>query len=200
VINYLARLGWSHGDAEIFSREQFVQWFDLDHITSSAGQFNTEKLRWLNQQYLKTADDARLAELTRPILLRLGLVPDAGPALAAVCALVKERAATLLELAEAASLFYRTPAPTAELRAQHLTPDVMPALADLATRLSTLTWERSAISATFKETLATYNLKMPKLAMPVRVLVTGQTQTPAIDATLELLGRDTVIARLNAAL
>ncbi len=200
VINYLARLGWSHGDAEIFSREQFVQWFDLDHITSSAGQFNTEKLRWLNQQYLKAADDTRLAELTRPILLRNSLVLDDGPSLAAVCGLVKERAATLLELAEAASLFYRTPAPTAELRTQHLTPDVMPALADLATRLSTLTWERAAISATFKETLAAHNLKMPKLAMPVRVLVTGQTQTPAIDATLELLGRDTVIARLNAAL
>ncbi len=94
VINYLARLGWSHGDAELFNREQFVQWFDLDHITPSAAQFNTEKLRWLNQQYIKAADDVRLAGLTRPFLVRNGAQPDDGPDLAAVCALVKERAAT----------------------------------------------------------------------------------------------------------
>ena len=132
VINYLARLGWSHGDAEIFSREQFVQWFDLDHITPSAAQFNTEKLRWLNQQYIKAADDARLADLTRPFLIRNGGDPDDGPDLAAVCALVKERAATIAELADAATLFYRTLHPTPELLAQHVTPEVLPALADLA--------------------------------------------------------------------
>ncbi len=200
VINYLARLGWSHGDAEIFSREQFVQWFDLDHITSSAGQFNTEKLRWLNQQYIKAADDTRLAGLTRPFLLRNGADPDKGPDLAAVCALVKERAATIEELADAATLFYRTLHPTPELLAQHVTPEVLPALAELAERFAALTWERSAISAAFKETLAAHGLKMPKLAMPVRVLVTGEPQTPAIDATLELIGQEQVVARLKAAL
>ena len=168
VINYLARLGWSHGDAEIFSREQFVQWFDLDHITPSAAQFNTEKLRWLNQQYIKAADDARLAELMRPFLVRNGANPDDGPDLAAVCALVKERASTIAELADAATLFYRTLHPTPELLAQHVTPEVLPALAELA--------------------------------MPVRVLVTGEAQTPAIDATLELIGRDRVVSRLKAAL
>ncbi|MDP2057991.1 MAG: glutamate--tRNA ligase family protein, partial [Thiobacillus sp.] len=200
VINYLARLGWSHGDAELFSREQFVQWFDLDHITPSAAQFNTEKLRWINQQTIKAADDARLADLMRPFLVRNGGNPDDGPDLAAVCALVKDRAATIEELADAATLFYRTLHPTPELLAQHVTPDVMPALADLAKRLETLTWERSAISAAFKETLAAHGLKMPKLAMPVRVLVTGEAQTPAIDATLELIGKDKVVARLKAAL
>jgi glutamyl-tRNA synthetase len=200
VINYLARLGWSHGDAEIFSREQFVQWFDLDHITPSAAQFNTEKLRWLNQQYIKAADDARLAGLARPFLVRNGATLDDGPDLAAVCALVKERSATIEELADAATLFYRTLHPTPELLVQHVTPDVLPALADLAAHLETLTWERSAISAAFKETLAAHGLKMPKLAMPVRVLVTGEPQTPAIDATLELIGRDKVVSRLKAAL
>ena len=200
VINYLARLGWSHGDAEIFSREQFVQWFDLDRITPSAAQFNTEKLRWLNQQYIKAADDARLAELMRPFLLRNGADPDEGPALAAVCALVKERAATIVELADAATLFYRTLHPTPELLAQHVTPEVLPALSELAARLEALNWERSAISAAFKETLAAHGLKMPKLAMPVRVLVTGEPQTPAIDATLELIGQDKVVARLKAGL
>ena len=200
VINYLARLGWSHGDAELFSREQFVQWFDLDHITPSAAQFNTEKLRWLNQQYIKAADDTRLAGLTRPFLIRNGAILDDGPDLAAVCALVKERAATIEELADAATLFYRTLHPTPELLAQHVTPEVLPALADLASRLEALTWERAAISAALKETLAAHSLKMPKLAMPVRVLVTGEAQTPAIDATLELIGRDKVVARLKAAL
>ncbi|WP_296755975.1 glutamate--tRNA ligase [Thiobacillus sp.] len=200
VINYLARLGWSHGDAEIFSREQFVEWFDLDHITPSAAQFNTEKLRWLNQQYIKAADDARLAELAHPFLIRNGAAVDGGPALEAVVALVKERAATIEELADAATLFFRTLHPTPELLAQHVTPDVLPALAELVARFESLAWERAAISAAFKETLAAHGLKMPKLAMPVRVLVTGEPQTPAIDATLELIGKEKVIARLKAAL
>jgi len=200
VINYLARLGWSHGDAELFSREQFVEWFDLDHITPSAAQFNTEKLCWVNQHYIKAAGNARLAELTRPFLLRNEANPDDGPDLAAVCALVKERAATIEELADAATLFYRTLHPTPELLAQHVTADVLPALADLIARLESATWERSAISAAFKETLAAHGLKMPKLAMPVRVLVTGEPQTPAIDATLELIGRDKVLSRLQAGL
>ena len=199
VINYLARLGWSHGDAEIFSREQFVQWFDLDRITPSAAQFNTEKLRWLNQQYIKAADDARLAELMRPFLLRNGANPDDGPAPAAVVALVKERAATIVELADAATLFYRPLHPTPELLAQHVTTEVLPALAELTTRLESVAWDRAAISAAFKETLAAHGLKMPKLAMPVRVLVTGETQTPAIDATLELIGRERTVERLRAA-
>ena len=200
VTNYLARLGWSHGDAEIFSREQFVQWFDLDRITPSAAQFNTEKLRWLNQQYIKAADDARLAALTRPFLIHSGADPDAGPDLADVCALVKERAATLVELAAAAALFYRSPRPAPELLAQHVTAGVLPALSDLAGRLETVAWERSAIAAAFKETLAAHGLKMPGLAMPVRVLVCGETQTPAIDATLTLIGRDRVLARLRSGL
>jgi len=200
VINYLARLGWSHGDAELFSREQFVQWFDLDHITPSAAQFNTEKLRWLNQQYIKATDNARLAELARPFLVRNNADPDNGPDLVAVVALVKERAVTIADLADVATLFYRTLHATPELLAQHVTADVLPALAGLVARLEGIDWERSAISAAFKETLAAHDLKMPKLAMPVRVLVTGEPQTPAIDATLELIGREKVLGRLKAAL
>jgi glutamyl-tRNA synthetase len=141
-----------------------------------------------------------LAGLARPFLIRNGANPDDGPDLAAVCALVKERASTIEELADAATLFYRTLHPTPELLVQHVTPEVLPALADLAARLEAVTWERSAISSVFKETLATHGLKMPKLAMPVRVLVTGEPQTPAIDATLELLGRDRVISRLKTVL
>ena len=200
VINYLARLGWSHGDAELFSREQFVEWFDLDHITPSAAQFNTEKLRWINQQYIKAADDTRLAQLARPFLERDGCDINDGPELAAVCSLVKERASTIKELAHAATLFYRTLPPSAELVAQHVTPDVVPALRELNDKLANIPWDKAGISAALKETLAAHNLKMPKLAMPVRVLVTGEPQTPAIDATLELLGQARVITRMKTAL
>ncbi len=200
IINYLARLGWSHGDAELFSREQFVEWFDLKHITPSAAQFNTEKLRWINQHYIKAADDARLAQLTCPFLERDGYTVSDGPELAAVCALLKDRADTIKALAVAAALFYRTPAPSTELLALHVTPDVIPALRDLSAKLATISWEKTAISAALKDTLADHNLKMPKLAMPVRVLLTGDTHTPAIDATLELLGQARVIERMQAAL
>ena len=200
IINYLARLGWSHGDAELFSREQFVAWFDLKHITPSAAQFNTEKLRWINQHYIKVGDDTRLAQLTRPFLEHEGYNISDGPELAAVCALLKDRADTIKALAVAAALFYRTPAPSAELVALHVTPDVIPALRDLSARLAEIHWEKTAISAALKDTLATHNLKMPKLAMPVRVLLTGDTHTPAIDATLELLGQARVIERMKAAL
>lgn len=200
VINYLARLGWSHGDAELFSREQFVAWFDLSHITPSAAQFNTEKLRWVNQHYIKLADDARLAELTRPFLRQLNFDLDDGPALQSVCALVKDRAHTIKELALAAAIFYRTPEPNAALLEQHLTPDVLPALRELSERFTGIHWGKNAINAAIKETLTNHQLKMPKLAMPVRLLVTGETQTPAIDATLALFGQHTVITRMASIL
>jgi len=199
VINYLARLGWSHGDAELFSREEFIQWFDLDHITPSAAQFNTEKLRWVNQQYMKATDDTRLAELTLPFLARENISTESGPVLADVIALLKDRSATLIELAEGAALFYRQPVPSAELVAQHCTTEVEPALADLTSKLAGVEWTTAAISTALKETLAAHNLKMPKLAMPVRVRVFGQTQTPAIDASLAVLGRERVLAALGGA-
>jgi len=200
VINYLARLGWSHGDAELFSREQLVAWFDLSHITPSAAQFNTEKLRWVNQHYIKLADDTRLAELMLPFLQQQSLNPDQGPALVSVCALIKDRASTILELAHAAAIFYRNPQPDAALLAQHVTPDVLPALRELNEKFSGISWEKSAISAAIKETLANHQLKMPKLAMPVRLLVTGETQTPAIDATLALFDQTTVVSRIASVL
>lgn len=200
IINYLARLGWSHGDDELFSREQFVAWFDLSHITPSAAQFNTEKLRWVNQHYIKHADDTRLAELTEPFLQQLGLDVHQGPALVNVCALVKDRASTLKELAQAAAIFYRNPDYDSELVTQHVTDDMLPALRELCARFSAIHWEKTAISAAFKETLAQHQLKMPKLAMPVRLLVTGEAQTPAIDATLALFDRDTVVTRIQTIL
>ncbi len=197
VINYLARLGWSHGDDEIFSREQFIQWFDLDHITASSAQFNTEKLRWINQHYIKQASDAELVADLRVRMAKRGLDIDQGPDALKVVALVKERAATLNDLADEAMLFYQDLAPSADLLSQHVTEENLAALHALKDRLGNSDWTREALGALVKDVAKEFGLKMPKLAMPVRVLVTGEPQTPSIDATLELLGRERVLARLE---
>ena len=199
VLNYLARLGWSHGDDEIFSMEQFCQWFDLDHITPSAAQFNTEKLLWLNAHYLKQADNDRLADLVRPRLQARGVVLADVPTLSAAIALYKERVQTLNELADAVEVFYVDIHPNPDLLAQHLTPEARPALADFAEAVKTVAWEPAAIGALIKETVTKHGLKMPKLAMPLRVLLTGQAQTPSVDAVVALFPRETVLSRLAAA-
>jgi glutamyl-tRNA synthetase len=197
MINYLARLGWSHGDDEIFSVEQFCEWFDLDHLSKSPAQFNPEKLAWLNNHYIKLADNTRLADLVRPVMEKDGAQFDGAPDLASVIGLLKERANTTLEIAAAAMLFYRAPQPDAALVAQHITDAIKPALADFAARCATVEWKKDAIAPMIKEVLAQHTLKMPQLAMPLRLIVAGQLQTPAIDMVLELFGRDTVLARLK---
>ncbi len=200
MLNYLARLGWSHGDDEVFSMEQFTQWFDLDHLTKSPAQFNPEKLDWLNNHYIKQADNTRLAGLVRPMMESHGAqFASAGhpaPDLAAVIALMKDRINTLNELAVAAMLFYRQPAPDAALLTQHLTDAIKPALVQYAEQLKTVEWTKEALSAALKEVLAAHKIKMPQLAMPLRLIITGQLQTPSIDAVVELFGREVVLARI----
>jgi glutamyl-tRNA synthetase len=196
MINYLARLGWSHGDDEIFSTGQLVDWFDLDHLSKSPAQFNPEKLAWLNNHYIKQADNARLEALVRPLMEKEGAQFGGAPDLQTVIAMMKERANTINELASAAMLFYRRPEPDAALLAQHVTDAVKPALVQFAAQLNTVEWSKPALSALLKEVLAAHKLKMPQLAMPLRLMITGQLQTPAIDAVIETFGRDTVVARL----
>ena len=197
MLNYLARLGWSHGDEEIFSMTQFIEWFDLDHLSKSPAQFNPEKLAWVNNHYIKHADDGRLAALTRPVMAALGAQFDHAPDLVRVIGLMKERANTINEVASAAMLFYRQPQPDATLLTQHLTDAVKPALKEFAARCGTVAWDKASISAMLKEVLLNHKLKMPQLAMPLRLLLTGQLHTPAIDAVLELFGRATVQQRLS---
>ena len=197
MLNYLARLGWSHGDDEVFSMEQFCQWFNLDHLTRSAAQFNNEKLAWLNNHYIKLADNPRLADLARPLMAAQGAQFDGGPDLAAALGLMKERANTVNELADSAMLFFRPPQPDAALLAQHLTEAVKPALAQFAERCANVEFSKEALAAMIKEVLAANGLKMPQLAMPLRLLLTGQLQTPAIDAVLVLFGRGTVLERVK---
>ena len=197
LLNYLARLGWSHGDEEKFSREQLVGWFDLEHISRSPARFNPEKLAWLNQQYIKETDDQRLAALAMPFLAANGCDVADGPPLARVVTLLKERVNTIEELADAAVYFYRALKPSEELKRQHYTAEIKPALENLCTKLASIDWNRDNINASIKAVLAEHKLKLPKIAMPLRVMVTGEAQTPSIDATLELIGRDRVLSRLS---
>lgn len=196
LVNYLARLGWSHGDNEKFSREKLVEWFDFEHISRSPARFDPDKLRWLNQQYIKDADNERLAKLTQPFLEKAGCVVAQGAPLAGVVALLKERVSTIVELADAAVYFYRPVEASTELKQQHYVADIKPALADLQLRLAAVEWNRATINDAIKAVVAEHKLKMPKLAMPLRVMVAGVAQTPSIDATLELIGREQVLARM----
>jgi glutamyl-tRNA synthetase len=199
MINYLARLGWSHGDDEIFSREQFLGWFNLDHLGRSAGQFDDAKLRWVNAQHLKAMADEDLAALITPQLLARGVSAQAleDGRLVRICALFKDRCDTTVALAQWAYVFYGDVTPVEAERAQHVTESIAPALAALAEALATCAWDKASISAAFKQVLTSQGLKMPQLAMPARVLTVGTAHTPSVDAVLELVGREKVIERLQ---
>ena len=197
MVNYLARLGWSHGDDEIFSREQFVSWFNLDHLGRSAAQFDEAKLRWVNAQHMKVMADAELAELVSAQLQKRGITPD--ERLTALCGLLKDRCDTTVMLADWVAKFYTEVTPNRDELAQHVTDAVRPALAFLAEKLSTCAWDKTAIAAVLKEVLTAQGLKMPQLAMPVRVLVMGTVQTPSLDAVLALSSREKILALLQKA-
>lgn len=195
MVNYLARLGWSHGDDEIFSRAQFLEWFNLDHLGRSAAQFDEAKLRWVNAQHMKAMADEALAPLVAAQLHKRGITAD--ERLARICGLFKDRCDTTVALADWAAVFYADISPKAEDISQHVTDAVKPALRLLADKLASCTWDKAALAAVIKEVLAACGLKMPQLAMPLRVLVMGTAQTPSVDAVLELMGREKVIERLN---
>ncbi len=206
MLNYLARLGWSHGDDELFSRTQMVHWFDGTHLSKSPAQWDPAKLAWVNAQYLKHADDARLAALVQTQLTRRASASGKADAqaqvdatwLQRVCALFKERCSTTAEIADWASSLiddawlpeeswmpYRNEATRAALNT--LSQHVQHAAA----------WDAPAIAAAIKATLAAHAMKMPQLATPVRLLTLGRTQTPSIDAVLALLSREVVLQRLQ---
>jgi glutamyl-tRNA synthetase len=197
MVNYLARLGWSHGDDEIFSRAQFLEWFNLDHLGKSAAQFDEAKLRWVNAQHIKITADEVLAPLVQAKLQKRGIEADAR--LGSICALFKDRCDTTVALADWAAVFYADVQAAAADLAQHVTDDVKPALALLTDKLSTCPWDKAGIAAAIKEVLTACGLKMPHLAMPVRVLVAGNAHTPSLDALLALFDREKVIARLKLA-
>jgi glutamyl-tRNA synthetase len=199
MLNYLARLGWSHGDDEIFSAAQMVSWFDGSHLSKSPAQWDPVKLTWVNAQYIKQCDDTRLAPLVAAQLRKRDLpVPDQA-LLLPMCALFKDRCSTTVELADWLALYLAPVQPSAADLAQHVTDGVKPAVAALADRLASVAWDKASIASAIKETLAQTGLKMPQLAIPVRVLVAGRTQTPSLDAMLALFSREDLLARLRAA-
>ena len=199
MINYLARLGWSHGDDEIFSREQFLAWFDLDHLGKSAAQFDEAKLRWVNAQHIKAMPDAELAPLVAGQLQKRGIA-QTDERLPAICALFKDRCETTVALAGWARAYYADVQPPQQELDQFVTDAIRPAIASLHDRLKAVSeWNAAAISAAVKQTLAEHGLKMPQLAMPVRVLVMGTHQTPSLDAVLALHHQQKVLDCLRKA-
>jgi glutamyl-tRNA synthetase len=201
VVNYLARLGWSHGDEEVFSREQFVAWFDGNNIARSPARFDYEKLKWLNNHYLKGMDNDALAQRVLPRLARRGVIPSSEQAsLAQACALWKDRARTLEELADFSALLYRpAPIPNSD-RDTHLkhSPGLAAALAGLRQELSLCAWEPAAVSVAIKAQLAAHGMKMQQLAMPLRLWLFGTAQTPSLDAMVVAVPREEVLQRLHA--
>ena len=197
MVNYLARLGWSHGDDEIFSRAQFLEWFNLDHLGKSAAQFDEPKLRWVNAQHIKARADDVLAEMVQPFLAAQGASGLDVARLTQGCALFKDRCSTLVELAGWLTLLVSSPKPSEADLQTHVTEAVRPALGKLADALASCEWNKAAIAAAIKQVLLETSLKMPQLAMPVRVLVMGTPQTPSLDAILALMIRGDVVARLK---
>ena len=200
MINYLARLGWSHGDDEVFSSQQFLAWFDLDHLGRSAAQFDEAKLRWVNAQHMKTTDDEVLAALVLPQLHARGLNPSPEEVgrLPAMCGLLKDRCETTVALTDWVVSFFNPVTPAAADLEKYVTPEVTPAIHAMADALAAVDWTREQISACMKTVLSTHSLKMPQLAMPIRVLVMGTPNTPSVDAMLALHEKKNVIERLRS--
>ncbi len=199
MLNYLARLGWSHGDEELFSREQMVRWFDGEHLSKSPAQWDPAKLSWVNAHYIKQVDESRLAQLVEAQLVRRGIETGQGGRVQRLCTLFKDRCATTVELADWIGMYFVDVHASADDLAAHVTDAVRPALATLVVKLESAEWSRAGIAQAIKETLSAHGLKMPALALAARVLVCGRAQTPSLDAVLELFACETVVARLQRA-
>jgi len=212
VVNYLARLGWSHGDSELFSEEQLIEWFDGSHLSHSPSQFDTEKLNWVNAHYIKQTDNAQLVPLVEPRIAHkiadAGLSPDSGVQaklnLPALIDLMKERAETIEALASDLGIFYAVPSIDTAANKKDLGKRAVAASADaleaFADGLSDLDWQAPAISAAVKQTVSDHAIKMPQFGVPLRVLVFGRSQTPAIEQVLAQMPVQVVEQRIRAGL
>jgi glutamyl-tRNA synthetase len=201
MVNYLARLGWSHGDQEIFSRQELIERFDIKDVAAAAAIFDRTKLEWLNQHYLKTMDGARLAELARPFFARARLDPGDPARLAGIVDTLKERARTLVELVEAARFYFERPREYEAKAAQKLfTPAGAERLDALIARLQgEPAFKPEVLEQAFRELTERLGLKLVDLAQPVRLAVTGRTASPPLFEVLAILGHEETLARLRAA-
>lgn len=202
MLNYLVRLGWSHGDQEIFSVDEMISLFDIADVNQSASAFNPEKLRWLNQQHIIATPAETLGEMLVPFLERIGLDPADGPPPAAVAAGFHERAETLLQMAESSHYCYRDfDAIDGKAAKKHLRPVVLEAMKDVRERFAALdVWARAPIAAAIEASAAAHGLNLGKLGQPIRVAVTGGAVSPPIDVTVTLVGRTRCLARLDRAI
>lgn len=201
VFNYLARLGWGHGNMEKFTREELAEVFELRGVSKAAARIDFKKFEWLNAQYMKEADDQRLAGLVKARIEKRGGVVDGGPDLAGVCALLKTRAATLEALADQALFFYKPAEPTEEALQAALTEENRKALAAFVEGIKALeNFKAPEIYGIIKSVMEAQGIKMGPVATPLRVLVCGADKVPQIDKTLELFGKQTVLARIEEGL
>ena len=202
LLNYLVRLGWSHGDQEVFSLDEMVKLFDISNVHSSAAAFNPEKLLWLNQHYIKVSDPKHVAHHLNWHLGRMGIDPASGPDVVEVVKAQRERAKTLVEMAENSVFLYRDfDAYDDKAAAKHLKPEIIPALQSLRDSLDGLAeWRAEVIHEAVHQAAGSHGLDLGKLAQPLRVLVTGRAVSPPIDQTLVLLGRVRTLARLERGL
>lgn len=200
--NYLVRLGWSHGDQEIFSREEMIQFFSLNAISKSASAFNTDKLLWLNNHYIKTSEPEYVAKHLEWHFEQQGINKDNGPALAEIVKLVGERCNTLVELAAQSRYFFEDFAEfDADAAKKHLRGVAKEPLALALSKLEALSdWTTENLHAVIAQVCEELEIGMGKIGMPLRVAVTGGGQSPSVDAVMQLIGKERVIARINMAL
>jgi glutamyl-tRNA synthetase len=197
ILNYLARLGWSHGDDEIFSMTDFCQWFDLDHITSSSAQFNTEKLDWLNSHYIKTLPLDRISSAIEPYLKKVVHTPIDQNLLIGAIDIHRERANHLTSLAGDIAYIFEVQKPNQQDFEKHINAEALELIKSFQASLNKIDWTKEAIHNVMNEVVTLHAIKFPKLAMPLRVLLTGIAQSPSIDAVIAILGRDETMKRLN---
>ena len=200
LLNYLVRLGWSHGDQELFSVEQMIELFDIADVNKAASSFNTEKLIWLNQQYIKDSSPEHIAKHLAWHLAQQKIDTTNGPELTKVIALQQDRSKTLVEMAENSAFFYKEPEQYDEKAAKKHLLKSAEVLKDMYQRLDAIEeWVAEPIHAEIKSCAADRELGMGKIAQPIRVSVTGNTISPSIDITLELLGKERTLSAIENA-
>ena len=197
ILNYLARLGWSHGNDEIFSMKDFCQWFDFDHITSSSAQFNIEKLDWLNSHYIKTLPIDRISEAIEPFLKKLIQTSVDSNLLKKSIEIHRERASHLTSLAKDMVYMFEYQKPSLEDFEKHINDEAFRLIKSFRASLINIDWIKEAIHNVMTEVVTSHAVKYPKLAMPLRILLTGTSQSPSIDGVITALGRDETLKRLN---
>jgi glutamyl-tRNA synthetase len=202
LLNYLVRLGWSHGDQEIFSLDEMIELFDIANVNKAASSFNTEKLLWINQHYIKDSDPARVAHLLSVHLGDLEIDPALGPDLVEVVKVQRERAKTLVELAEVCAFYYKDFDDYNEKAMKKaFTAEALAPLEHTRTKLSALdTWQPQVIKNVLDEVVADLGIGFGKLGMPLRLAITGGSPSPDLDQTLYLVGREACIRRIDKAL